>query len=130
MDSTIAAPLNGAIDSYRRDLKIAEMIAASGRILMLYVMVISVIKNSPKMMNSLKDSLRDEENRNNLTFEVRQIRDGFVSLYELSQKTGFLKPFLRSLEKTTINWDDFAEDCAVNSDPQIKDLLHRVDNAL
>jgi hypothetical protein len=124
----------GAIESYRRDLKIAEMICASKirlRILILYMMLVSVILNSKKMMTHLKSQLdKSENNRDHLTAEVCNIRDGLVTLYELSQKTRFMMLFNRSLDKITIDWDDFAEECTVISDPEIKELLHRVNNAI
>lgn len=124
-------PEYGAIESYKRDLKITEMICASKQILILYMMLVSVILNSKKMKTHLKSQLdKSENNRDHLTEEVCNIRDGFVTLYKLSQKTSFIRLFNRSLEKATIDWDDFAEECTVSSDPEIKELLHRVNNAI
>jgi len=128
---TTAMPDHGAIESYIRDLKIAEMICASKRILILYIMLISVLLNSKKIMTHLKSQLeRSETGRDQLTAEVCNIRDGFVTLSEYSHQTRFIRIFNRFLEKATIEWDDFVEECTVSSDPEIRELLHRVDNAI
>ena len=120
---------HSAIESYVRDFKIAEMIAASGRILILYIMLISILSKNKKMMNRLKSSLQENET-SHLIEEIIQIRDGFVKLYELSHQIRFLMPFIRFLENATIDWDDFVEDCVIVSDVEIKKLTQSVNNAL
>jgi hypothetical protein len=120
---------HSTIESYVRDFKIAEMIAASGRILILYIMLISILSKNKKMMNRLKSSLQKNETPP-LIEEIVQIRDGFVKLYELSNQIRFLMPFIRFLENATIDWDDFVEDCVIVSDVEIKKLTQNVNNAL
>jgi hypothetical protein len=120
---------HSTIKSYVRDFKIAEMIAASGRILILYIMLISILYKNKKMMNHLKSSLEEKENTH-LIEDISKIRDGFVKLYELSHQIRFLIPFSRLLENAAIDWDDFTEDCVIVSDIEIKNLLTRVNNAL
>jgi hypothetical protein len=120
---------HSTVESYVRDFKIAEMIAASGRILILYIMLISILYKNKKMMNRLKSSLEGDEN-SHLIEDISQIRDGFVKLYELSHQIRFLIPFIRSLENAATDWDDFVEDCVIVSDIEIKSLLTSVNNAL
>ena len=130
--SAIAIFEKSTIESYIHDLKIAEMICYSKRILILYLMLISVIFKRKKMMNHLKTlfSFPGENNRDHLTKEVCEIQDGFVKLQELSDQTRFMRPFRRLLEKAAIEWDDFAEECTVGSDTETKDLLHQINNAI
>jgi hypothetical protein len=75
MDSSITlAPNLGVIESYIHDLKITEMICVSKRILILYLMLISVISNSQKMIKHLRLQLSQPENpHEKLMAEIRQI---------------------------------------------------------
>jgi hypothetical protein len=132
MDSSTLAPNLDVIESYIHDLKITEMICVSKRILILYLMLVSVISNSKKMIKHLRLQLSQSENTHEkLKAEIRQIRDEFVKLHELSVQSRFVvKPVRYLLEKAAIDWDDFVEECTVSSDAEIKDLLQRVNNAI
>ncbi|MCP4350927.1 MAG: hypothetical protein GY795_36135 [Desulfobacterales bacterium] len=89
-------------------------------------------------MNHLKssiDSCEDECEKPSECIEqiyqtAQQFRDCFVGLHKTSLNSSLFFPFRYHLENAAIDWDDFAEDCAVASDPEIRESLIRLANAI
>ena len=58
-----------------------------------------------------------------------EIRDNLLTLFDLSKDTNILIPFRYTLEKAATDWDDFAEDCIIASDPDINKMLDKIADA-
>jgi len=61
---------------------------------------------------------------------INLIRDTLESLLNDAKQISLLAPFRPFLKSALVEWDDFVEDCAIASDPEIRAMIRTIADAL
>lgn len=83
-----------------------------------------------KMLNRCDASCVDAQCYANLLEPTRELRNQLDLFISISEKVGNLGLFLPFLRSALIDLDDVVEDCEVGSDPEIRDMLCRIADAV
>ena len=66
----------------------------------------------------------------NIASSVSYVRDGLAFIANNAAQIRALAPFRPFLRSAVAEWDDFAEDCAIASDLEIRDMICKIADAM
>ena len=110
--------------------KANEVVSVYYYSLRLFIAQYSIKKSARSMMNFCSTACPTVECVTSISTNVRRLSRAMAVLLEGLKRRNVYSPLIPPFERMLSEWDEFAEDCDIATDPEIRDLFTKVADAL